>query len=133
MKAKRILTTLASLLLLALATASAGEGDSRTLTGSYRWDQRGSSGDLQAVFTPTDKADEWTVDFHFDFRGKPHTYSGTATGSLDSGGLRGRVRNENRGRTFTFRGTVQDGKFRGTHAEVKGGNTIETGSLDLEG
>lgn len=110
---------LVAVLLLAVAGAAAGrKADGKTtLTGEYIWAQGGTSGDLKAVFTPSGKDGQWDVAFHFEHRGKPHTYHGTATGSLTGGELKGTVFNEGKKREFTFSGSFTDGKFSGTHAE----------------
>ena len=117
-----------TLLLLALV-GSAGAADKRTLAGEYVWSE-GSRGDLEAVFTANGQ-DEWKVAFHFRFRGRGHVYRGVANGSLLQGKLKGTVRNENERRTFTFRGELEDGEFRGTHAETTGGGQRRTGTLKL--
>ncbi len=69
-----------------LAAGAAGAEDTRTLTGEFVWNQRGNRGDLEAVFTATGEQ-SWNVTFHFDFRGSPHVYTGTAEGSLSDGEL----------------------------------------------
>jgi len=112
----------------ALVTVQADE--SRTLTGSFVWERGDTSGDLEAVFTPTGE-DAWDVSFHFTFRSKPHTYSGSATGSLTEGELSGTVLNENKKRTFTFEGSFEDGVFNGNHSEVGPERTMSTGTLTL--
>ena len=119
---------LASLLLLTLGTAPATDG-ARKLAGSYAWDQGGVDGDLEAVFTPTGE-NTWGVSFHFEFRGSPHTYTGTATGSLSDGPLAGSVTNENEKRTWTFEGTFANGSFKGKHVETTDGRS-NTGTLTL--
>lgn len=120
----------AAALVFAAQGGRTAAGDEQTLTGTYLWEGRGSSGDLQAVFTPTGEA-AWDVAFHFTFRGKPHTYSGTAEGNLSDGALKGKVFNEDRKRTFTFSGEFRDGEFEGTHAEIEGGKESRTGTLVL--
>jgi len=115
-----------------LTAAPAAAEESRTLTGEFVWNQRGNRGDLEAVFTATGK-ETWDVSFHFTFRGSPHTYTGTAAGSLSAGELSGKVLNESGKRTFTFTGAFTDGEFRGTHAEVEGRRVIATGTLTLGG
>jgi hypothetical protein len=102
----------------------------KTLNGEFNWIGRDVSGDLEAVFTPTGEG-SWDVDFHFDFRGSPHVYSGTAEGSLSDGKLEGQVRNEDKKRSFTFTGSFDDGKFSGTHAETTAGREASTGTLTL--
>ena len=127
---KKILQLLATLLLLATLGGVATAEESRTLTGQFVWNQMGKTGNLKAVFTPIEKG-KWDVSFHFKFRGGSHTYSGTAEGSLSSGDLHGTVKNESKRRTFTFTGTIQDGRFSGTHAEVEDGRRQSTGTLTL--
>ncbi len=100
-----------------------------TLVGEYQWN-RGPTGDLKAVFTPTGEG-TWDVSFYFDFRDKPHTYSGTAEGSMD-GALSGEVQNENKKRTFIFEGSFKDGVFEGNHEETTPERAGETGTLMLK-
>jgi len=119
--------------LVVVLTAQVGGAiaeDSRTLTGEFVWSQRENRGDLEVIFTPTGE-DRWDVAFHFTFRGQPHVYSGTAEGSLSEGSLQGTVNNEDKRRTFTFKGKFEDGKFTGTHAEVGDGQEQATGTLTL--
>lgn len=66
-----------------------------------------------------------------DHEAYSHTYAGTARGNLADGELSGRVQNENRARAFTFEGKFRNGRFRGTHAELKGGREQRTGTLKL--
>ncbi len=115
-----------------LTAALAGTEESRTLTGEFVWTHRGNRGDLEAVFTATGQ-ETWDVSFHFTFRGTPHTYTGTAEGSLSEGALSGKVLNENKKRTFTFTGAFKNGEFRGTHAEIEGQRVVATGTLTLGG
>lgn len=109
-----------------------GADEKRTLKGTFEWTDGGSKGDLEAVFTPAGEG-VWEVDFHFEFQGKPHTYSGTAEGTLAGGALKGRVLNESKKRTFTFTGDFAEGEFRGTHAEIGADGAHPTGSLTLKG
>ena len=128
---KRTSSLLLMTALLLAAPAVLAEEASKTLTGSFVWDGRGTEGDLEAIFTPTGEG-TWSVDFHFEFRGKPHTYSGVAEGEIGAGKLKGRVQNESKRRTFTFTGEFADGTFRGSHAEVEGEREVSTGTLMLE-
>lgn len=128
---KKPLVLLAAAALLAtLLVAVVHAASQQTLTGEYRWHQS-ERGSLKAVFTPAGE-NRWDVDFHFQFQGRPHVYSGTAAGSLVDGTLEGKVSTENKRRTFTFRGAfADDGIFRGTHAELSGGRESRTGTLTL--
>ena len=122
------------LVVLAIAvTAPAGRAtaeEAQTLTGTFVWN-RGNPGDLEAVFTPTGP-ERWNVAVRFIFGGRSRVFTGTAEGTLSSGGLQGRVRNGNRERTFSFTGTIEDGTFRGTHAEIgRDGQATATGTLTL--
>lgn len=109
-----------------------GADQNRTLKGSFEWTDSGKKGDLEAVFTPTGEG-KWDVAFHFEFRGKPHIYAGTAEGTLADGDLKGRVLTDEKDRTFSFTGTFTEGEFHGTHAEV-GDDDGEraTGTLTLK-
>ena len=130
---RSVLLSAVVLALLVVPTASSvcAEG-AQTLHGEFAWTQRNQSGDLEAVFTPTGEG-TWDVSFRFEFRNSPHTYSGTAQGSLDDGELKGTVTNEDGRRTFTFEGNFTDGEFSGTHAETTGGKPASTGTLKLSG
>ena len=128
---KRTATLLVFVLLLAMPVAL-GVPETQTLTGEFVWSARSDTGDLEAVFTPTGEQ-TWDVSFHFEFRGRPHVYTGSAQGSLSQGELKGEVKNENKKRTFVFSGTVKNGKFQGTHAEIEGGREQSTGTLTLKG
>ena len=116
--------------LIGVVSVQAAE-DSTTLSGTYVWENGNSTGDLEAVFTPTGEG-TWDVAFHFTFRKKPHTYTGTAKGALDGGTLSGTVLNENKRRTFTFEGAFEEGVFNGTHAEMRGESKQDTGTLMLQ-
>jgi len=104
--------------------------DTTTLTGEYIWTSRDTRDDLEAIFTPAGDA-KWDVSFYFNFRDEPHTYTGTASGSLTEGKLEGEVRNESKQRLFVFSGQFEDGKFKGTHAEIRDGNRRDTGTITL--
>ena len=128
---KRPLLPLLALIAASILTAGLLVAEeATTLEGEFVWNARGSAGDLEAVFTPTGE-DTWNVDFHFEFRGSAHTYSGSAEGSLSEGALKGEVQNENKERNFTFEGKFNDGEFNGRHSEIKGGRAQSTGSLTL--
>ena len=127
---KRAALLVAATLLLIAHAGPARAQDATTLNGQFLWSHRDMAGNLEAVFRPTGEA-TWSVDFHFKFRDQPHTYSGTAEGSLSDGALKGQVHNEGKDRTFTFSGSFKDGKFSGTHAEIEGEKTQQTGTLTL--
>ena len=120
-----------AVLLMSLGLVT-GADEPRTLKGSFEWTDAGRTGDLSAVFTPTGEG-KWNVAFHFEFRGKPHIYAGTAEGTLAGGDLKGRVLNDEKNRTFSFTGAFTDGEFRGTHAEVGDDGEHATGTLTLKG
>ena len=129
MKRTALLLVVAAMLLP--ATGLRAE-DATTLTGEYVWTHRDAGDALEAVFIPAGEA-KWNVAFHFNFRDKPHTYSGTAEGSLSEGKLEGEVRNESKERLFVFSGQFENGKFEGTHAEIRDGGKRDTGTLTLSG
>lgn len=126
-----------SLLLMALAlmfTAPglfAADGDAQTLTGQFQWNRQDEPGDIKAVFTPTGE-NTWDVSFHFEFRDEPHTYSGTAEGSLTNGELKGNVMSDgDKPSPFSFEGKVVDGKFEGIHHSLRDEEPSETGTITL--
>lgn len=126
----RTKAALGLLCLLAVAAPLASAEETQKFAGHYRWDAQDLSGNLEAVFTPTGES-TWDVAFHFNFQG-PHTFVGTAQGSLGTGKLEGTVVNERETRTFKFRGTVKKGKFRGVHFETSGGGQRKTGTLSMK-
>jgi hypothetical protein len=121
---------LAATIVVAAAVPAMAESSATTLRGAYVWDEIGDGGDLEAVFTPAGEG-VWDVEFFFTFRGTPHTYAGQARGSLTEGDLAGTVKNEDRRRTFEFRGAFDNGTFRGTHEETTEGRERKTGTLTL--
>ena len=128
---KRIALSLAiAIALLSLPLTLVHAEDAQKLQGAYVWDQGNTGGDLEAVFAATGEG-TWDVSFYFNFRDEDHVYSGSATGSLTHGELAGEVQTEDKQATFTFTGTVTDGKFSGTHARVRDGGERNTGTLTL--
>lgn len=131
-------STLALLILAALALSplsiqsARAEAEKRTLTGLYGSGFQDGPRPLRAVFTATGER-TWDVVFYFVFNGRNHEYRGIAEGDLLEGPLSGRVQNEPRRRTFTFRGEFEDGTFQGDHFEISRGRERKTGSLSLGG
>ena len=128
---KRYFSLLAILLVCLFFQGSlfAEDAAEKTLVGEYHWN-KGHSGDLKAVFTAKGEG-TWDVSFYFDFRDKPHTYTGEATGSMD-GELSGVVKNESKERTFKFKGSFNEGVFEGDHEETTPSRAGETGTLMLK-
>lgn len=122
--------TAVAALVMAIGLVTGADGK-RTLKGSYEWTDSNKSGPLEAVFTPTGEG-KWDVAFHFNFQGKPHTYAGTAEGTLAGGELKGRVLNDAKDRTFVFAGSFTGEEFSGTHAEVGDDGEHPTGKLTLK-
>jgi hypothetical protein len=128
----RSASLLGGMLVLTIVFAPAAPAqESHTLEGHWIWDALGDTGSVEAVFTPTGEG-TWEVAFHFNYRGA-HVYKGTAEGSLSDGELNGEVAADDQDRTFSFRGRVRKGKFRGTHFETTGGSRRKTGSLSMKG
>ena len=119
----------AGALALVAGQAHADHDGTHTMVGEYYWTGGKTGGDIKAVFTPTGDG-TWDVEFFFDFRKKPHVYAGTAEGSLTDGTLEGKVKNENRRRTFIFGGTVVESKLSATHAEITA-DERQTGTLEM--
>lgn len=131
------LTVLVGILAIALLTLAGGQAvadhdGAHALEGEYFWTGGNTGGELKAEFTSTGDG-TWDVEFFFDFRDQPHVYTGTAEGSLTGGSLKGTVKNENKRRTFTFDGEVDetDLTFKGKHAEIRGEGERRTGTLTL--
>lgn len=125
----RMLVALFALLVGSAPLLAASESQIE-LRGEYSWTDGRTSGPVTATFQGTG-ADTWEVVFSFRFDGQSHRYAGTATGSLDSGRLEGRVQTENGRRTFQFRGAVRERHFEGEHSEVTRRGELPTGTLEL--
>ena len=124
------------LILVLVALGGTLAAEDVTLEGSFVWERQDDNrdGDVRAVFTPTGE-NEWNVAFHFDWEDGPHTYKGTATGSLSSGELKGAVEADggHRKMSFRFTGSFENSTFTGTHAFLdKEGELRHTGTLTLE-
>jgi len=134
---KRSIPALFCLAIFALAlNAAALAAEDVTLKGSFVWaqdDGDNRTGDLTAILTP-DGENQWSVAFHFMWEEEPHTYLGTATGSLTAGALEGTAEHDNEDHEISFRfsGTFEDGTFAGTHGWVNEDGTLEeAGTLTL--
>ena len=124
-------TAVVAALVISLGLVTSAD-EKRTLKGTFDWTDSGKKGNLEAVFTPTGQG-KWDVAFHFEFQGQPHTYAGTAAGTLTGGDLKGRVLSDRQNRTFSFTGTFTEGVFHGSHAEIEDDGGHPTGTLTLEG
>ena len=115
------------------AAEAAGDG-SRTLHGLYTSGFQSGPQRVRAVFTPDPAArDRWSVVFHFRWTGDERQYSGHARGNLVDGLLHGRVQDEGRQRTFTFRCEFdKKRRCKGKHAEVVRTGEHETGTITLK-
>jgi len=102
-----------------------------TFVGEYKWTSQRETGRLAVYFVETGGG-LYDVEFKFRFQGTPHTYSGTAEGSLSEGALEGKVFNESKQRSWVFEGVFKDGKFLGEHAEIKRFGERRTGTLTFE-
>lgn len=139
MKVAALTLILTGLFTLALAGTAASENAppsspapsaAQTMKGQFRWTQADEVGELQASFTPTGAA-SWNVSFRFEFRG-PHTYTGTAAGTLAEGSqLSGEVQDEKGRRHWKFAGTFKNGRLDGEHFELRGGEQERSGTLTL--
>ncbi len=127
--AVRTILTTAALLIAAAVQLGASDGR-RTLNGNFMSGYQDRVKPLRAVFTPAGGGG-WQVAFFFEFNGRDHEFRGTAEGSLGEGELSGRVQNEDRQRTFTFKGSFESGLFKGTHAEIGRRGEQQTGTLTL--
>lgn len=124
-----ILALTASFVVASEVVASEGAAI-ETLKGEYLWNRQDSPGPIKAVFVATGEK-EWNVSFYFNFRDEDHIYSGTATGSLSEGELRGEVLSDGeRKQPFVFEGTFENGVFNGTH-RTEGEDGEETGTISL--
>ena len=126
-----VLAVFVSAAVFADSAATGGEGPkTRVFEGQYKWINMDKPGPLRAEFTATGES-HWDVDFHFWFDGRDRTYSGTAEGSLSEGVIKGKVRNENNRRTFTFEAALRNGRLEGTHRETTPSRARRTGTLRL--
>jgi len=104
-----------------------------TLKGHFVWKNNGpdKNGDLRAEFTPV-KEGEWTVSFHFIWKEEPMIYTGLAKGSLKNGSLTGEVKSGDKEHSYTFKGTVTNGKLTAIHNYLDEDGTVsDTGTIVL--
>lgn len=129
---KVALLIVASFVVLSASAVLAGDGAViETLNGEYLWNRQDQKpGPIKAVFVATDE-NQWNVSFYFNFDNKDHVYSGTASGSLSEGALRGKVLSDDEEQhPFVFEGMFVDGVFEGTH-RTDGEDSQETGTIRL--
>ena len=110
-----------------------GDKDPVTLNGHFVWERTDSNknGDLQAKFTKV-KDGEWNVTFHFTWDEEAKVYTGQAKGSLKNGSLSGEVKSDDKEHSYTFEGTVVDGKLTAKHKYIREDGTVsDTGTLVL--
>ena len=100
--------------------------------GEYKWvrTKGEKKGTVTAQFTP-DGEDKWKVKFFFKWGKSDHVYSGTATGSVKDGKLEGTVLNDDKKRSFTFKGIVKNGILTGTHNETTKDREKKTGTITM--
>ena len=126
-----VLASLLSAPVFADSAAKGGDGpEIRVFEGQYKWVNMNNPGPLRAEFTATGE-NRWNVDFYFRFEGRERMYSGTAEGSLSQGELKGKIRNENGRRSFTFEADLDNGRLEGTHRETTRSRSRRTGTLKL--
>ena len=127
----RALATAGLLLLVVAGVAwAAGKDEAVTFRGEYDWTSGGSDR-LEAEFKPAGDG-SWKVTFRFDFSGKGNTWKGTARGGLADGGeVEGTATWKRSGRSWVFRGTIEDGVFSGSHAELRDGRESASGTFRL--
>ena len=131
MKKIALLVVVLAFVLIVGGSQSVQAEGTQTLKGSFVWNNENKTGEIEAVFTETGKG-KWDVSFNFTWEDEPHTYSGTAEGSLSEGELKGKVLNDTEEHSFTFSGSVKDGTFDGTHASIRDdGSVRDTGTLKL--
>lgn len=125
---------LLGLIMFVTALGGTFAGNDVTLAGGFVWERPNEKidGKLEAVFTPTGD-NRWDVAFHFEWENGPHTWLGTAEGSLQSGEFSGKVvSDDDRQARFQFKGTFEGGTFSGTHAQVlENGSLRDTGTMRL--
>ncbi len=120
-------------LLFSTQDSAVPSDDEITLTGEFHWTHMNHTGDLESVFTNTGDG-LWSVEFRFVWDNERHVYRGTAEGSLTDGELRGSAVTDNPDwpRTFLFAGSVEGGRFTGTHTAIQtSGGMHPTGTLTL--
>ncbi len=107
--------------------------DPVSMKGEFVWKRtdENKKGDLHAEFTEV-KEGEWKVSFHFTWEEKPLTYTGIAKGNLKNGNLTGEVKSDDKKHSYTFEGTVVDGKLTANHKYLREDGTAgDTGTLVL--
>ena len=106
-----------------------------TLNGSYIWSNKNKAGkpfDLKAELTP-DGPQHWKVVYNFPnaISKMPTTYTGTLSGDIKNGPVKGTAINENGKRTFTLQGNATNGVLTFTHAETTPNRVGPTGTGTL--
>ena len=85
-----------------------------TMTGEYVWiSEPGRPGPLRAVFTPLEQG-HWQLTIHYEWHKEEKLFKGSARGSLTNGELEGSF-DDGHGGTYSFKGTLSDGQFSGSH------------------
>jgi len=68
-----------------------------------------------------------------DWEGDKRVWTGSATGSLETGDLEGEgIEERDRKRTFVFSGSFEDGVFTGEHGSLRNGEMRKSGTLTFE-
>ena len=116
------------------SAADAPAPDQITLTGSFVWaKQAPKTNELKAKLTP-DGPQKWKAVYSFNnpLGGKPTVYTGTITGDLQNGPVKGTAINAEGKRTFTLEGTAKDGVLTFDHAETTPNRVGPTGTGTLK-
>jgi len=105
-----------------------------TLKGSFIWSKKaGKSYDLKAELTPNGSL-QWKVVYNFlnPLGEKPTTYTGTITGDLQNGAVKGTGVDASGKRTFEFQGAASNGVLTFSHSETTPNRKGPTGTGNLK-
>ena len=98
-------------------------------SGKFKWNRKGKDEfDVRGTFK---KKEDGTYDakFYFKWGKTPHIYTGIVTGDMEKGPIKGKIYNDNKKREFALQCEYKDGKFTGTHQEIRRKKPKETGLI----
>lgn len=114
---KKILS-ISAIALVYFFTVSVYSADKITMKGTYKSIKYGS-GPMTGIFTKTG-TNKYDAVFNFVWKKKDYTYTGTITGNLSKGTIKGDILNETKKRRFIFTAKVSGGKMKGKQWETYG-------------
>jgi hypothetical protein len=97
--------------------------------GKFKWSKKGEKEyQIKGIFTKNEKGN-YDAKFLFDWGTTAHIYTGIVKGDIEKGPISGQIYNDNKKREFAFKCDFKDGKFTGTHQEIRRKKRKETGVI----